>query len=477
VSAEIRQLVEALTAFDLRVTRIEPDANGRDVCGIVTVLEGPPVEAGDIASRLGGFADIAALEKEGRNDAELIEALLQNKNHLHNNYQDLQRFLDGGGRSGLQHDALPYGAYNLNPLLVRVERVPMLVVEQGEVAVVKAYIGLPTADTSGPQFKHGSLVHPGHRGLWQEPLRVGKYMVNPRLYDAIKVPTAILTLNWADYSSKAHDLDKELKPIDAKSREGFRFSIDLQVQLHVPDTMAPRVISRVGSMNNLVIELLQGAVGNHFRNTLQSMAAIEFIEKRGMVQESASAHVRKMLEDYEVETVGVFIQDVDLPEADARPEGARDRDQEIETFKKKQQAEAERKNVAEATGIADMQGEVVRARLGVTVRRDFAAARKADAEGEAFFLSETGKASAVAVEAEGLARARGYQAQVAALGDDNTAHHHRARARVGEGRDRAAVRGRPAAAPARGRSASLSERISTNGSAPRHTGPADDAGS
>jgi len=195
VSAEIRQLVEALTAFDLRVTRIEPDANGRDVCGIVTVLEGPPVEAGDIASRLGGFADIAELEKGARNDAELIEALLQNKNHLHNNYQDLQRFLDGGGRSGLQHDALPYGAYNLNPLLVRVERVPMLVVEQGEVAVVKAYIGLPTADTSGPQFKHGSLVHPGHRGLWQEPLRVGKYMVNPRLYDAIKVPTAILTLN------------------------------------------------------------------------------------------------------------------------------------------------------------------------------------------------------------------------------------------------------------------------------------------
>jgi regulator of protease activity HflC (stomatin/prohibitin superfamily) len=422
VSAELRQLVEALGAFDLRVTRIEPDADGRDVCGIVTVLEGPPVEAGDIASRLGGFADIAELEKQAHNDAELIEALLQNKNHRHNNYQDLQRFLDEGGRSGLQHDALPYGAYNLNPLLVRVERVPMLVVEQGEVAVVKAYIGLPTADTSGPQFKHGSLVHPGHRGLWQEPLRVGKYMINPRLYDPIKVPTAILTLNWADYSSKAHDLDKELKPIDAKSREGFRFSIDLQVQLHVPDTMAPRVISRVGSMNNLVIELLQGAVGNHFRNTLQSMAAIEFIEKRGMVQESASAHVRKMLEDYEVETIGVFIQDVDLPEELTRVLKEREiANQEIETFKKKQQAEAERKNVAEATGIADMQGEVVRARLGVTVRRDFAAARKADAEGEAFFLSETGKASAVAVEAEGLARARGYQAQVAALGDDNTA--------------------------------------------------------
>ncbi len=194
-------------------------------------------------------AVLAALARPtiGHLDPELIEALLNNKNSLHNNYQNVQAFLDAGGRSGLQHDTLPYGAYNLNPLLVRVERVPMLVVEQGEVAVVKAYIGLPTADTSGPQFKHGSLVHPGHRGLWQEPMRTGKYMINPRLYEAIKVPTAILTLNWAEYSSKAHDLDKELTSIDAKSREGFAFSIDLQVQLHVPDTMAPRVISRVGN--------------------------------------------------------------------------------------------------------------------------------------------------------------------------------------------------------------------------------------
>jgi regulator of protease activity HflC (stomatin/prohibitin superfamily) len=422
ISTEVRQVLKDFNAGDLVVTRITPGQDGRDLCGIVTVLEGPPVEAGDIASRLGGFADIGEMERAGRNDAELIEALLNNKNDRHNNYQNIQTFLDQGGRSGLQHDALPYGAYNLNPLLVRVERVPMLVVEQGEVAVVKAYIGLPTADTSGPQFKHGSLVHPGHRGLWQEPLRTGKYMINPRLYEAIKVPTAILTLNWAEYSSKAHDLDKDLKAIDAKSREGFKFSIDLQVQLHVPDTMAPRVISRVGSMNNLVIELLQGAVGNHFRNTLQGMAAIEFIEKRASVQASASEHVRAMLKDYEVETIGVFIQDVDLPEELTKVLKEREiANQEIETFKKKQQAESERKNVAEATGIANMQADLVKARLGVTVQQDKAAARKAEAEGEAFYLSETGKASAVAVEAEGLARAKGYKAQVDALGNDNTA--------------------------------------------------------
>lgn len=58
----------------------------------------------------------------------------------------------------------------------------------------------------------------------------------------------------------------KFRQIVAKSREGFVFSIDLQVQIHVPDTEAPKVISIVGSMKNLVNEVLQAAVGNHFRD-------------------------------------------------------------------------------------------------------------------------------------------------------------------------------------------------------------------
>ena len=74
----------------------------------------------------------------------------------------------------------------------------MLVVQQGQVAVIKAYVGLPTHDTSGMDFKFGTLVRPGHRGIWQEALRTGKYPLNPRCYQAEIVPTSILTLNWAD---------------------------------------------------------------------------------------------------------------------------------------------------------------------------------------------------------------------------------------------------------------------------------------
>jgi hypothetical protein len=98
----------------------------------------------------------------------LMETILGNKNTLHNNYQDFQSFIDNGGRIGLQHDPLLYGMYNLNPFLVNVEIAPMLVIEQGQVAVIKSYVGLPSQDTSGSDFKFGSIVRPGHRGIWRE---------------------------------------------------------------------------------------------------------------------------------------------------------------------------------------------------------------------------------------------------------------------------------------------------------------------
>ena len=61
------------------------------------------------------------------------------------------------------------------------------------------------------------------------------------------------------------------------------------MQIHVPDTTAPRVISMVGTIANLVNEVLQAAVGNHFRDKLQSMPAVQFIETRQQVQAEAPA--------------------------------------------------------------------------------------------------------------------------------------------------------------------------------------------
>jgi regulator of protease activity HflC (stomatin/prohibitin superfamily) len=417
----------------LRVTVIAPQGD-QDLVGIVTTLDGAPLPPADIAGRIGGFADIEALEKEPQvSDSELIERLLGAKNELHNNYQDFQAFLDSGGRIGLQHDPLLYGAYLLNPFLVHVEAAQMLVVNQGEVAVIKSYVGLPTLDTSGPEFKFGSIVQPGHRGIWREALRTGKYPLNPRIYAAEKVPTFILTLNWADASSVAHNLDAQLSPIEGKSREGFVFSIDLQVQIHVPDTKAPKVISMVGSMQNLVNEVLQAAVGNHFRNTLQALEAVRFIETRDAVQAAAMEAISRYLAAYEVETRGVYIQDVTFPEELVGVLTRREiANQEKATYEQQKDAQTIRIDLEKARGTADMQAALAQAQVSVDINIAKANARKAEADGEAKFVEVTGAAEgsrkrsiglgeAAAIEALGLARAKGYEAQIQSLGSGPTA--------------------------------------------------------
>jgi hypothetical protein len=288
--------------------------------------------------------------------------------------------------------------------------------------VIKAYVGLVTQDTSGEEFKYGSLVRPGHRGVWQEPLRTGKYPLNPRCYEAEIVPTSILNLNWADAVSEAHNLDAQLQQIVAKSSEGFVFKIDLQVQIHVPDTKAPRVISMVGTMRNLVNEVLQAAVGNHFRDTLQSMPAIRFIETRKQVQAEAFTHIRQQLEQYQVETKGVYIQDVVLPEDLVTVLTHREiANQEIETFRKQRAAQEERIEMEQAKGTAEMQAELARSKVGVAIKKNDADARVAEATGEAEYIRQTGTAKGAEVEAVGLARAKGYEAQVNALGPNATA--------------------------------------------------------
>lgn len=405
-----------------------------NMIGVVTTLDGP--SSTDRANRLGGYDDIVSLhdqEQEGANvDAQLIERLLEVPETVHDSYQDYQAFLDAGGRSGLQHDVLYPGRYVFNPHLVSVQLANQVTVEQGEVAVIKAYVGLPMRDTTGEEYRYGSIVPPGCRGVWSVPLETGQYAINPVAYGVMKVQTSILTLNWADAVSEAHQLDRSLSPISAQTQESFPFSIDLVVQIHVPYTMAPRVIMMVGNMANLVKEVLQAAVGNYFRNALQQLAAVEFIAERERVQTEAQTYIEDYLGRYYVEVPGVYIQDVRFPEA--LVEVLRDREiakQQQETFASQQAAEQSRVALEAQRGEADMQVELARARVSVTINEQEAQAAIAKAEGEATVTTKTGEAQASRIraigtaEAEteraaGLAKAEGYEAQQRALGANQT---------------------------------------------------------
>src|SRR5207247_751390 len=246
--------------------------------------------------------------------------------------------------------------------------------------------------------------------------------INPRCYQAVIVPTFIITLNWADVVSQAHNLDQQLKQIEAKSSEGFHCAIDLQVQIHIPDTQAPYVISMVGSVPNLVNEVLQAAVGNHFRNKLQSMPAVSFIASRELVQQGAFEYVKDELAKYRVETRGVYIQAVVLPEQLVEVLTQREiANQEVETYKMQRSAQDQRTETEKAKGTADMQADLAKSQVGVDIQTNLTAARKMEAQGEATFIEQTGAAQGAQVRSVGLERAEAYERQVAALGQNATA--------------------------------------------------------
>ena len=190
----------------------------------------------------------------------------------------------------------------------------------------------------------------------------------------------------------------------------------------------------VGTMLNLVNEVLQSAVGNHFRNTLQDLEAIRFIETRHEVQRAAFDAISEYLAGYEVETRGVYIQDVVFPDELVDVLTRREiANQERATYEEQQRAETARIEMEKARGHGRHAGRAGRRPgVGRDQRATRPQAREAEAGGEAAYVRLTGQAEAdrtqaiglaeaKAAEALGLARAAGFEAQREAIGEIPTA--------------------------------------------------------
>jgi len=133
-------------------------------------------------------------------------------------------------------------------------------------------------DVSGVDFKHGDLVNQGHKGVWGHAVVSGKHPLNTRIMKVERVPTTNIVLNWAT-RTESHNYDSKLSSITVRSRDGFGFSLDVSQIIHVGALDAPKVISRVGSMQNLVDHVLQPIVGNYFRNSAPELHGARFPER------------------------------------------------------------------------------------------------------------------------------------------------------------------------------------------------------
>ena len=325
--------------------------------GIVTTLDGLPIERGQIAGKL-------------------IEG--------HNNFQDFDAFIKNEGNRGLQPQVILAGSYNLNPWAIQIEETPMTEIPIGFVGVVISYIGQDGKDLTGSDFKHGNIVEKGFKGVWLEPLGPGKYPINKYTMKIELVPTTNLVLNWATARSEAHNLDKNLSTITVRSKDGFPFNLDVAQIIHVPSIEAPKVIARFGNMVNLVSQVLEPTIGNYFRNSAQDSDVIAFLSTRKERQESAKEHIKKVLDEYNVNAVDTLIGDIVPPETLMKTLTDRKIAEEQKvTYETQKKAQETRQGMEKETAIADMQKDIVKAQQSVEIAERTANATVKKAEGDA----------------------------------------------------------------------------------------------
>jgi uncharacterized membrane protein YqiK len=374
----------AMEAGQLRLQRVEPD-----MVGVVTTLDGRPIEAGEIAG-------------------PVIPG--------HDNFQNAQAFLDGGGRRGLQEQILLSGTWNLNPWFAQVEQVPMVQIAIGYVGVVISYVGMAHEDVSGVDFKHGDLVNAGHKGVWVTPLYPGKHPVNTRVMKVELVPTTNIVLNWAS-RTEAHNYDAKLSSITVRSRDGFAFNIDVSQIIHVGALDAPKVISRVGSMQNLVDHVLQPIVGNYFRNSAQDYTVLDFLSARSQRQVEAAEHIRAAIGAYDVQAIDTLIGDINPPATLMETQTDRKiAEEQRKTYEVQEAAQKQRQQLVRQTSLADIQHQVVGAEQGVNIAELQANAHIKQATGEAEAVRLRALGEAEAIRATGHAKSEAYRVGVEALG-------------------------------------------------------------
>lgn len=360
-----------------------------DRVGIVTTLDGQPIDEGEIA---GLFVP------------------------AHDNFQNAQAFLNNGGRRGLQEQVLLSGSWNLNPWFVAVEQVPMTEIPIGHVGVVISYVGKAHEDISGLDFKHGDLVNVGHKGVWGTPLYPGKHPINNHVMHVELVPTINIVLNWAQ-RTESHKFDNNLSSITVRSSDGFAFNLDVSQIIHISALEAPKVISRVGSVQNLVDDVLQPIVGNYFRNAAQTYTVLDFLIARSERQQEAAQHIQRAVRAYDVEAIDTLIGDINPP-ADLMMT-LTDRkiaEEQRKTYQVQQAAQEQRQLLVRETAQADIQNSMVQAEKNVEIADLQAQANIKKANGDAQSTRLRAKGDAEAIKATGEAQAEAYRMGAQAIG-------------------------------------------------------------
>ena len=175
---------------------------------------------------------------------------------------------------------------------------------------------------------------------------------------------------------------------------------------HIPMDKAPAVVADLGSMKEMISQVLEPAVSSHFRNAAQTVNALDLYTKRAELADAAKKEISSVLERYHIESRDVMITDVVLPpEIIAPVKAAAVADQEKLQYQAEQKAQDARKQLEFSRKQADMQEALVESERGIDIADNNAKAaiKKADGEKQASILAAEGHAKTVEIEADAYA--------------------------------------------------------------------------
>src|SRR5689334_3741464 len=407
--------------------------------GLVEALDGAPLNPGDYV-------------------AESIPG--------HDNFQDGHEFIDSKGQRGPQKDILLPGTYYINPLLFKVILETAKEVKPGEVAVIVSNTGkdpsdevrremaakvrvrmereekeqaaqsaahltqidaeeikteLMTGDPADRRLDEGAheayVVPEGYRGIQETVVGPGRYYVNTLAITPIVIPTTNQTVEWT-----SGEVVNTFNPFEVISKDGFTMQLEVRVVFRVKPEDAPFMVAKIGGIDRLIQNVMHPLIDSIFRNQASESSAMAYLQNRHEEQERAEARVRAHLLKYHVDVVNVLICHIHLPEELMKTQTEKIlAEQRQNMFNAQREAEEKRIQLEKTKSQADNQRDLMAATVGVDIAAKRSEQRKAEGEGEASYISATGRAEAEKVRLMGEAQGVAYAEQVNAIGPQGVA--------------------------------------------------------
>ncbi len=355
---------------------------------------------------------VTANDGEELPENELIAKTIQG----HDMFQNAAAFLMNGGQRGPQLDVLTPGKFYVNPLMFSVQTSDALTVNQGQVAVIISNVGKQPAiplssgepkanDDAADDFNAEKyVVTEGYRGIQRSVLGPGNFYLNLLAYRPIIINTTNTTIDWDDAA------DTKFDSLNVNSKDGFALKVGVKVVIRVLPDQSPYLVSRIGSIENLITNVIHPLIDSSFRNQASTASAMQFLQDRHEQQDQALKRAVNELSKYHVEVLSVLISNIVLP-----PELMETQTNKVLALQRQsmfdEQRNSEQKRIAmeKTRAEADKQATLVAAQIDVQVAEQIKQKTIAIAQGEAEKIRLEGQGEADKILSIGKNTAQAYE--------------------------------------------------------------------